>query len=87
MPLLLSEVVETSAKVRAVRGRLAKIGMLAELLARARPEEVGIVVAWLSGVARQGRIGVGHATLRDAAGPPAETATLTVGMSTRGSTP
>ncbi len=77
--LLLSDVVETSARVRESSGRLAKIGVIADLLRRAAPEEVGIVVSWLAGVARQGRIGVGYATLRDAAGTPADRPTLTVG--------
>ena len=49
-------------------GRLAKIGHLADLLRRAGPDEIGIAVSYLSGEVRQGRIGVGYAALRDAAG-------------------
>ena len=38
------------------------------------PEEIEIVVAFLAGSIRQGRIGIGYATLRDASGPAAATA-------------
>lgn len=73
-----NDLVETSVRVRETSGRLAKIGHLAELLRRAGPAEIGLAVSYLSGAARQGRIGVGYATLRDAAGAPAETPSLTL---------
>ena len=70
--MLLAEVVETSRRVAETSRRLEKISLLAALLRALDPEEVEIVVAYLSGYARQGRIGVGWATLRDSAAAPAE---------------
>lgn len=79
MPALtLDDIVSTSAAVGATRGRLAKVRLLADLLRRADPDEVGIAVSWLAGAARQGRIGVGYAALRDAAGTPAAAPSLSV---------
>ena len=63
----LSEVVETSRRVGETTKRLEKAGLLAELLRHANPDEIEVVVAFLSGRARQGRIGVGYGALRDAA--------------------
>jgi len=62
----LHELVTTSAAVRATRGRLEKIGLLAELLMRLEPAEIPIAIGFLIGWPRQGRLGVGWAT---AAGP------------------
>ena len=56
--LLLARVVETSERVAATSKRLEKIGLLATLLKLLDPDEVEIVVAFLSGYTRQGRIGV-----------------------------
>ena len=65
--MLLGEVVETSRKVGETTKRLEKAGLLAELLRHSNPDEIEVVVAFLSGRARQGRIGVGYGALRDAA--------------------
>lgn len=62
----LAEVAETSRRVAEVPGRLDKIGLLADLLRRLSPDEVAIVVPWLAGDLRQGRIGVGPAAVRAA---------------------
>jgi DNA ligase-1 len=62
--LLLNEVVEASRRVASSGGRLEKIDHLADLLRRAGVDEIRVVVAYLSGVARQGRIGIGWATLQ-----------------------
>jgi DNA ligase-1 len=59
----LVRVVETSAAVAAVSGRLKKIGHLAELFRSLEPDEIEPVVALVSGEPRQGRIGLGHATI------------------------
>lgn len=59
-------VAATSAAVAATRSRTAKLTALAELLGALEPDEVAPTVAWLSGGARQGRIGVGWATVADA---------------------
>lgn len=61
--MLLAEVVATSAAVAATRSRTAKVAAIAELLRRLGPEEVAPVVGFLTGAARQGRIGIGWATI------------------------
>ncbi|HEX4489951.1 MAG TPA: ATP-dependent DNA ligase [Acidimicrobiia bacterium] len=63
--MLLADVVATSASVASTRSRNAKIAALAELLAQLRDagDEVEIAVGLLTGVPRQGRIGVGWATI------------------------
>jgi DNA ligase-1 len=76
--MLLANVVDTSTRVAATSKRLAKIEALAELLKQLRGEEIEIVVSFLSGAARQGRIGIGYAVVRDSDGAPAEVATLEV---------
>jgi len=48
--VLLQTLVATSAQVAATSGRLAKIKLLADLLKQARPEEIGTVISYLSGV-------------------------------------
>ncbi len=74
----MAEVVTTSAAVAATSARSAKIAALAGLLARLRPGEVEAVVAFLVGEPRQGRIGVGWATLVALAPEPAAEPTLSV---------
>jgi DNA ligase-1 len=76
--MLLTNVVETSQRVADTTKRLEKIELLASLLRQLALEEVETVVAFLSGTTRQGRIGIGYATLRDAPASPAETANLEV---------
>lgn len=61
-----AEVAATSAAVGATRSRTAKLAALADLLGRLDDDELVPTVAWLSGGARQGRIGVGWATVADA---------------------
>src|SRR5579875_3353834 len=74
--MLLAELVETSNRIAKTSRRLEKTALLAALLKQLTPEEVEIAVAFLSGGARQGRIGIGYATLRDATAAPAETPSL-----------
>jgi DNA ligase-1 len=64
--MLLQDVADTSAKVAATTKRLAKIAHLVELLRRLQPPEIPIAVSYLSGDLRQGRIGIGWSSLRDA---------------------
>ncbi len=52
----------------ATSSRRAKIEVISNLLRRAEPAEVPVVVAFLSGELRQRQIGVGYAALRDIAG-------------------
>jgi DNA ligase-1 len=61
--MLLAEVVEASGRVAATPARSAKIAALADLLRRLEPGEVEPAVGFLVGEPRQGRIGVGWATL------------------------
>jgi DNA ligase-1 len=76
--MLFSRIVDTSTAVAATSRRLEKTALLAALLRQLDPEEVEIVVAFLSGYTRQGRIGIGYATVRAAAAPAAGAATLEV---------
>src|SRR2546423_14912538 len=59
----LEDLVQVSAGVAATSGRLQKISKLAALLSRLTPDEVPIDVGFLIGWPRQGRIGVGWATV------------------------
>jgi DNA ligase-1 len=57
--VLLAALVETSGTVASTRSRTAKVAALAELLRALDPSEVEVAVGFLTGVPRQGRIGVG----------------------------
>ncbi len=63
MATRLADVVDASREVSATRARSAKVQILAELLRSVDPDEVAICVGFLSGAPRQGRIGVGYATV------------------------
>ncbi|HEX3747227.1 MAG TPA: ATP-dependent DNA ligase [Bryobacteraceae bacterium] len=76
--MLLAGVVETSERVTATSRRLGKIELLATLLKQLNGDECEIAVAFLCGYTRQGKLGVGHAAIRDSTAPPAETATLEI---------
>ena len=76
--MLFAEVVATSAAVTATTKRTEKVQALAALLRDATPDEVAIVVPMLTGTPRQGRIGVGWATVRDLDVEPASDPSLTV---------
>lgn len=76
--MLLAAVVETSRRVSETSKRLEKVDLLARLLPELRPEEIEVVVRFLAGSIRQGRIGIGHAALRDARGSAAEIASLEI---------
>jgi DNA ligase-1 len=58
---LLADVVAASQEVAGTSARSAKVSTLAGLLRRLEPAEVPVVTGLLSGVPRQGRIGVGYA--------------------------
>jgi DNA ligase-1 len=76
--MLLLSVVDTSRRVADTPKRLEKIDLLARLIRHLSPEEIEIVVLFLSGQTRQGRIGIGYATLRDARDSPAAIPTLEI---------
>src|SRR6516162_318369 len=67
----LYDIVETSRNVRETSARSDKIRLLAACLRRIEPDEIETAVALLSGEPRQGRIGVGPATLYAAMPPDA----------------
>jgi ATP-dependent DNA ligase I len=60
---LLGEVVAASNEVGATSSRSRKVAILAELLRKLEPAEIPISVGFLSGVPRQGRVGVGYSTI------------------------
>ncbi len=75
---LLADVVATSAEVAGTSSRSAKIEALAGLLRRLEPAEVPAVASFLTGVPRQGRVGIGHATIYRLEAGPATGPSLTV---------
>src|SRR5688572_27707881 len=74
----LSEVADVSRKLAATSKRTEKTELLADLLRRLPADEIEPGAAFLAGFVRQGKVGLGYATLRDVTGSPAETATLTI---------
>ncbi len=74
----LIEVVETSAAVAAESGRKAKTETIAALLADRSPDEAALVVGFLTGDLRQGRVGIGFAALRDLPDPTDDEPSLTI---------
>lgn len=76
--MLLAELVEVSRRVAETSKRNEKTALVADLLRKLTPEEIGIAVPFLSGSTRQGRIGIGYATLRDASGDPSPEPSLTL---------
>ncbi|PYO75388.1 MAG: ATP-dependent DNA ligase, partial [Gemmatimonadetes bacterium] len=52
--MLLHDLVQTSRRVAETSGRLAKIELLAGLLARTAPDEIETAIAFLSGGPPQG---------------------------------
>jgi DNA ligase-1 len=75
---LLADVVDASTRVAETSSRSQKTAILAELLARLDPSEVAIVTGFLSGVPRQGRVGVGYSTIHGIDVAPADEPSLTV---------
>jgi DNA ligase-1 len=76
----LGRLVQTSQRVSATRGRLAKRELLASLFAELSEEEFSLAVYYLTGVLPQGRIGLGYATLKNVLPvPPAAGARLNLG--------
>ncbi len=75
---LFADVVEASRLVAATSSRSRKTAILAQLLTTLRPEEVPIGVGFLSGVPRQGRIGIGYATVYGIEVPAAAEPSLSV---------
>lgn len=76
--MLLAELADVSRKVAATSKRTEKTELLAGVLRRLPAEEIEPAAAFLAGFVRQGKVGLGYATLRDVAGSPAATPTLTI---------
>ncbi len=68
--MLLAHVAATSRQIAATSKRLAKIKLLADLLKQLTPTEIEIVVPFLSGFTRQGRIGVATPRVATRKPPP-----------------
>ena len=65
-PTLLADLVDTSQRVGEHASRRTKIARMADFLRRLAATEIDIGVSYLSGVTRQGRGGIGWATIRAA---------------------
>jgi DNA ligase 1 len=75
---LLADLVSASNEVAGTSSRSRKIAILAELLQRLDASEVPISVGLLSGVPRQGRVGVGYSTIYGIDRRPAGEPSLTI---------
>ena len=75
---LLAEVVRTSTQVAGDASRLAKARAIAACLRQLEPAEVEVAIPYLSGEIRQGRLALGHSTLRSCMGSPASAARLSL---------
>jgi DNA ligase-1 len=78
--VLLADLVATSAAVAATRSRTAKVAALGDLLRMLDPTEVAPAVGFLTGVPRQGRIGVGWRTAFTVDVEPADEPSITIGQ-------
>jgi DNA ligase 1 len=74
----LAEVVAASRRVAATSSRSQKVAILAELLSRLEPGEIAPAVGFLTGVPRQGRVGVGYRTIYAIERPPAPEPSITI---------
>ena len=72
--MLFENLVNVSNKVAATRSRLEKRALLAACLRHAAPDEIALVVNYLSGTLPQGRIGLGPAIVRELAAEPVASA-------------
>lgn len=74
----LADLVAASELVAATSSRSRKVAILAELLRTLQAGEIPICVGFLSGVPRQGHVGVGYATIYRVDVPSAPVSSLTV---------
>jgi DNA ligase-1 len=75
---LLAEVVAASRRVAETSSRSEKVAILAELLQGLEPDELAPAVGFLTGVPRQGRVGVGYRTVYAIDATPATEPSLTI---------
>ena len=76
--MLFVELALASRSVASTSKRSEKVAVLADVFARMPPGEIEAGTAFAIGTTRQGRLGVGWATLRDVRPDPAASATLTI---------
>jgi DNA ligase-1 len=76
---LLADLVTASREVAATSSRSRKVAILSDFLRRLDADEIPIAVGLLSGIPRQGRVGVGYSTVYGLEHAPALEPTLTVG--------
>jgi ATP-dependent DNA ligase I len=77
LSMLLSRLAETWNQLSATRSRNAKRDLIASVLADATPDDIEVVVSYLSGELRQRRTGLGWRSLQSLP-PPARTPSLEV---------
>jgi DNA ligase-1 len=75
----LAAVVTASKRIAETSARSRKVSILAELLKSLEPREVPVAAGFLSGLPRQGRVGVGYSTIYGVEHAAAAVASLTVG--------
>jgi DNA ligase-1 len=75
---LFVDVVRASSDVSSTSSRSAKIAALADLLKRLEPDETAVVVGFLSGAPRQGKVGVGWSTVYKIECAPADEPSIAV---------
>jgi DNA ligase 1 len=75
---LLADVVTASRDIADTSSRSRKVAILAELLTELDANEVPIAVGFLTGAPRQGRVGVGYATIYGIESVPSGKASLTL---------
>jgi DNA ligase 1 len=76
---LLADVVSASRDVTDTSSRSQKVAILAELLRRLDADEIEPAVGFLTGVPRQGRVGVGYSTVYGIERAPVSEPSLTIG--------
>jgi DNA ligase-1 len=76
---LLADLVKASQSVAGTSSRSSKVATLAELLRTLEDDEVPIATGLLSGVPRQGRVGVGYSTIYGLEHETAASPSLTIG--------
>src|SRR5215212_791787 len=75
---LLVDVVAASRDLAATSSRTSKVAILSDLLGRLEASEIAVAVAFLTGVPRQGRVGVGHSTAYGIRPASAQEASVTI---------
>jgi DNA ligase 1 len=75
---LLHDVVTVSRQLGETSSRSEKVAILASLLRRLDGSEIGVAVGFLTGVPRQGRVGIGYSTIYGIERAPAPEASLTI---------